>query len=136
MEHFSEGAWYRVSLRLMGDELLVDELEQRLGIVPTHVGKKGEHYRKDPSQAKYETNVWVWRYPAESHVTFEEQILLLLDVIEPKRDALKEIIFVSGAKAELFLGSCSKNGKECTPISDNLLCRIADLGLSLDFDLY
>lgn len=127
-------AWHRVSLRLMGDELSVGELEDRLQLVPTHVGKKGEHYKNDRSQCKYETNIWVWRYPSDSNVELEKQIISLLEVIEPKESVLQDIISKSGAKAELFLGTNLTRNE--VSLSDSVLRRIHGLGLSVDVDFY
>jgi hypothetical protein len=131
-----DGKWYRVSLRLMGDGLALYEIESKLGLVPSHVGKKGEHHRGDPRRAKYQSNVWVWKYPAESDVPFEEQITGLLDVIEPKKSILKEILSLPAVEGELFLGYGSENGQGGAYFSPDVLKRIAECGLSLDLDLY
>lgn len=89
------GKWYRVSLRLMGDDLPVEEIESRLNLAPDSFGRKGEHLRGDPRLAKYRTNIWVSKYLVDSDVPFEEQIASLLDVLEPKVGALQEILFTT-----------------------------------------
>ena len=131
-----DGKWYRVSLRLLGDGLPVDEIEARLGLVPSSIGRKGEHFRGDPRYAKHQLNVWVWKYPAESDVPFEEQIAGLLDVIEPRKAVLLEIVSLPDVEGELFLGFGSLNGQGGALFSPGLLKRIAECGLSLDLDLY
>jgi hypothetical protein len=128
-----EGKWYRVSLRLMGDRLLVDEVEGILGLAPSNSGKKGESYRFGNS---YLSNVWVWKYPESSDVPFEEQILGLLAIIEPKKQILRSIIEAPGVKGELFLGFGSMNGQGGAYFSSDLLRRVADCGLALHLDLY
>ncbi len=125
--------WYRVSLRLMGDGLPMDEIEARLGLVPSHVGRKGEPNHRG---WKHLSNVWVWRYPAEPNVEFEVQIAGLLDVLEPKVNALKEILSLPEVEGELFLGFSSSNGQGGALFSPELLRRIADCGLSVLLDLY
>ena len=132
-----DGKWYRVSLRLMGDNLPVEEIESRLGLTAASFGRKGEHLRGDPRYAKYQTNVWVSTYLVDSDVPFEEQISGLLDVLEPRLDALKEILSFSDVTAELFLGfGSSKSGQGGAVFSSELLRRVADCGLSLSLDLY
>jgi len=100
--------WYRVSLRLLGDGLPMDEIEAKLGLVASHVGRKGEPNHRG---WKHLSNVWVWLYPAESNVEFEEQIAGLLDVLEPKVNALEEILVLPEVEGELFLGFGSTNGQ-------------------------
>ncbi len=125
--------WYRVSLRLLGDGLPMDEIEAKLGLVASHVGRKGEPNHRG---WKHLSNVWVWRYPAESNVEFEEQIASLLDALEPKLDALKGILALPEVEGELFLGFGSTNGQGGALFSPELLRRIADCGLSVLLDLY
>jgi len=128
--------WYRVSFRLIGDALPVDEIEAKLGIVPSSIGRKGEHIRGNPRYAKHQTNGWRWSYPAEPTVPFEKQITELLNAIDPKKDALLEILALPEVEGELFLGFSSGNGQGGAYFSPSLLQRIADYGLSLMLDLY
>jgi|SRR5215204_1874048 len=131
-----DGKWYRVSLRLSGESLPVEEIESRLGLEPSSFGRKGGRLRGDPRYAKYRTNVWVSKYLVNSDVPFEEQITGLLDMLEPKLGALKEILSLPGVKGELFLGFGSGNGQGGAIFSPQLLRRVADYGLSLSLDLY
>jgi hypothetical protein len=131
-----DGKWYRVSLRLRGDNLPVEGIESRLGLEPSSFGRKGEHLRGNPRYAKYRTNVWVSKYLVNSDVPFEGQITGLLDVLEPKLGALREILSLPGIKGELFLGFGSEKGQGGATFSPKLLRRIADYGLSLSLDLY
>jgi hypothetical protein len=125
--------WYRVSLLLLGDGLPIDEIEAKLGIGASHVGRKGEPNHRG---REHLSNVWVWRYPAQSNIEFEEQIAGLIDMIEPKADALREILALPEVEGELFLGFGSANGQGGALFSPELLRRIADLGLSVSLDLY
>jgi hypothetical protein len=43
-----DGAWHGVSLRLMGDNLPVDEIEGKLCLIPSSIGREGEHFRDNP----------------------------------------------------------------------------------------
>lgn len=128
--------WYRVSLRLMGDSLPVDEIGARLGVTPSNIGRKGEPLNDHPKSYIHKTNLWGWKYPVSSDVPFEEQITGLLDSLEPKVSALKEILSLPEVKGELFLGFGSGNGQGGAFFSSELLKRIAECGLSLSLDLY
>ena len=128
-----DGKWFRVSLRLTGDELNVEEITAKLGIEPSTSRKKG-----DPSRfgEQLKTNVWVWRYPVDSDVSFEIQINDLLEDIESKKHILKELISSPGVTGELFLGHGSVIGEEVEFLSPEILRRIAEFGLTVDLDLY
>jgi hypothetical protein len=120
----------------MGDALPVEEVESRLGLTPVSFGRKGDHLHGDRRYARYQTNVWVSKYLFNSNVPFEEQISGLLDLLEPKRGSLKELLSLPDVKGELFLGFSSGNGQGGTNFSPELLKRVADYGLSLSLDLY
>lgn len=128
--------WYRVSLRLMGDDLPLDAIEGKLGISPSTVGRKGEHMQGNPKRAKYETHIWVWSFPAEASVPFETQIAGILQRLQLKRDALREILALPRIEGELFLGFSSGNGQGGAIFHANLLQRVADCGLAIKLDLY
>jgi len=120
----------------MGDGLLVDAIEERLELTPSSVRKKGQSYKDNPAFGRCQTNVWLWRNPDASDVPLGEQITSLLDVLEPKKDILKEMVAAPQVEAQLFLGVCSAKGTAAMYLPNALLQRIAKLGLSVDFDLY
>lgn len=120
----------------MGDGLPVDEVEARLGLAPSTLGRKGEHLGGDPRFAKHATNGWVLGDLTDSDVPFEEQITVLLDALELNLDALKQILLLPDVRGELFLGFSSGNGQGGAQLSLALLKRIAEYGLSLNLDLY
>jgi hypothetical protein len=131
-----DGKWYRVSLRLMGDGLPVEEVKTMLRLKPCSLGIKGNHIKDNPVYEKYFTNIWVLKSGTNSDVPFDEQITVLLDLLEPKIDALKEILSLPNVEGELFLGFGSGNGQGGAFFKKELLRRITDFGLSIDLDLY
>ena len=128
--------WYRVSLRLMGDDLRINDIEGKLHLKPSNTGVKGDHFQGNPKRGKYETNVWGWRYPADSVVSFEEQIVGLLEKIEPVKSELLEILANPDIAGELFLGFGSANGQGGAYLPPELLRRVASCGLAISLDLY
>lgn len=131
-----DGKWYRVSLRLMGDNLQIEEIGDRLGLPVRVLGRRGEYLQGNPRRPKYQTNVWVAEYLTDSDVPFEQQITVWLEALEPKMDVLKDILSVPGVIGEFFLGFSSANGQGGAEFSPQLLRRIADCGLMLSLDLY
>ena len=131
-----EQKWFQVSLRLTGDSLPVNEIESKLGIVPSFIGTKGEHIRNNPRYAKYDTHLWGWKFTTDSTVPFDEQISDLLDILEPKKNILKELLSIPGIEGELFLGFSSECGQGGAYFSPLLLTRISTLSLALNLDLY
>jgi hypothetical protein len=128
--------WYRVSLRLLGDYLPVDDVQERLNLVPSRIGKKGDYLNLQRQGTKYSTNLWVSEYLTGSEISFGEQIGVLLDILELRIDDLREILSLPDVKGELFLGFSSGNGQGGDYFSHYLLQRIVNCGLSLSLDLY
>lgn len=128
--------WFQVSLRFQGDGLPVKEIESRLNIKPSSLGSMGEHVDGNPKRAKYTTNIWVWASAADSSVDFEQQIGEMLQLLEPKKDELAEILALSDVKGELFLGFSSSNEQGSAYFSPPLLAWVSALGLALNLDLY
>lgn len=118
----------------MGDGLPVEEIETKLKIKPSSLGIKGNPVSDNPIYGKYPTNVWTLGSGTNSDVPFEEQITVLLDLLQPKIDVLKEIMCLPGVKGELFLGSNIDPGN--VRFSPELSKQISDFGLSIDLDLY
>ncbi len=56
--------------------------------------------------------------------------------LEPKKEALKELLSFPDVEGELFLGFSSANGQGGAYFTPELLRRVADLGLALSLDLY
>jgi hypothetical protein len=128
--------WYSVCLRICGDPLEVSELNSRLGVNPTNVGRKGEHIRQNPRYALHESDLWTWDCPSSADVPFETQLEEVLARLEPAQDYLRSLFASRDATGELFLGFSSVNGQGGAFFPSALLGRIASLGLSLSLDLY
>jgi hypothetical protein len=120
----------------MGDNLPVEEIAAKLGVEPSFVGIKGENIQNNPAYAKYPTNIWGWQYASDPSVPFENQISGLLNVIEPRRESLNEVLSIAGTVAGLYLGFSSGNGQGGAHLTPELLGRISSLGLAVELDLY
>ncbi|MEW6743535.1 MAG: DUF4279 domain-containing protein [Planctomycetota bacterium] len=131
------GEWYEVSLRLFGDQLDVYEIGPRLGVTPTHTGRKGHHIDDDRRRARYETNIWVWSYTTDNRIPFGNQIQRVLERLEPRAAELKSILSTAGAAGELMLGYSYESGLGGGgDLSSLLVQRVGALGLGISLDLY
>jgi Domain of unknown function (DUF4279) len=131
--------WYRASLRLSGDLLPIDEIESKLGLKASSIGKKGlplNNYKSQILNTPLKTNIWCSEKLAENDVPLENQIELYLEKLEPKKEFLREILSLPDVEGEFFLGFSSENGQGGAYFSAELLKKVSDLGLSLSFDLY
>jgi hypothetical protein len=128
--------WCRVTLRLMGDALPVDEVAKVLSLTPYRLGRKGEPMGGKVGRTNYETNIWRWTFPAESHVRVEEQIGEVLEAVESKEAEWERLVSRPGVRAELFVGYGSENGQGGFELSPTMLHRLAGCGLWLNLDLY
>jgi Domain of unknown function (DUF4279) len=128
--------WARVTLRLRGDRLPLNDIGELLGLTPNSIGRDGEPIGGRPGRAKHIGDSWCWNVPANSSQPLEEQIEMALDAIEPKRVELERLLRDGPAEADLFLGFSSGNGQGGAYLSVELLGRIVSLGLPVLFDLY
>jgi hypothetical protein len=128
--------WNRVSLRLLGDNLPVEDIQERLHLMPGRIGKKGDYLNPQRQGRKYSTNLWVSEYLTSAETSFSEQISMLLDILEQRIDELREILSLPNIEGEIFVGFSSGNGQGGDYLPHDLLQRIVNCGLSLSLDLY
>lgn len=124
--------WYRIGLRLSGDKLPIEEIETRLDLEASSVGRKGRHIRDNPRYAKYRTNIWCSSYLTDSDVPFEEQMTELLELLEPKADELKAILAFPDVVGEISLGfvlvtvkAAQLFHRSCWRVLQNLNCHLS-----------
>jgi len=128
--------WYKVSLRLSGEELDLRATTAALGLEPDVTGRAGEHIGGNPRYAEYETNLWVYSYTEDDGVRFSDQLEEFVTRIEGRAAAVRALTARPGVVAELFLGFSSGSGQGGFTLPASLLARIAALGIDLSLDLY
>lgn len=114
----------------MGNALDVDEVEVLVGIKPSYISKIGDESRLGE---KLKTNVWGYASQSESSDPLDLHLQNLLRVLEPKSDVIRELLTMPGVEGQLFVGLGSP---DAIYLSNDLINRIANLGLSVDFDLF
>ncbi len=135
-EVFREWTLQRVSLRVSGDGVPLDDLGHILGIEPTAIATKGTVIDQGLGTAVCDSDTWIWDYPANAWLPFEEQIAGLLDRLEPHRSSLSDFFETSDADGVLWLAFGSGEGQGSAHLSRELLARIVSFGLAVAFELF
>ena len=77
---------------------------------------------------------WQLQSPLDSQCPMEEHLLWLLGVLEPKAEVLG--LLKRRFEFEFFCGFSSGNGQGGFALENSVLTRIADLGITIELDLY
>lgn len=122
----------KVRLNLYGFDCDPAVLTRELAIEPSLVWRVGDPIKYKRSRET--ENGWRLNSPTGSSAGVEEQILALLEILEPKAMTIKE--FDSRMKAEF---GCIIYAREYVPemyFSHETLSRVVALGAEIDIDLY
>jgi hypothetical protein len=125
--------WSSASFRIGGERFEPGEIEAILGFSATSFKLKGE--RLSPRLTMTRRNsVWVLKCPLSDQLPLQEHLEWLLNVLEPKLDAISGL--KQKHKIDLFCGFSSENGQGGFTLSPSILTRLSNLGISLVLDLY
>jgi hypothetical protein len=115
-----------------GDDLSV--VTKIMGIEPTRSWVKGEPI-SDKLRGVQSHSRWELRSPADPSLPIEEQIITLLPLLEECKDQIREV----SEKFEARICCYAYYYQQFNPelhLSEGTIRRLADLRLSIDFDLY
>ena len=125
--------WFSVSLSIMADDLDPDAVTRLLGVEPDDAGKRGI-----PTAKGHLPRSGMWTICLRREQTTQRDVGLavgmLLDRVPASAEAWRKAL--ANANARVFVGlrlDAFNRGLALTP---DLLGRLADLGLRLDFDIY
>ncbi|WP_428240756.1 DUF4279 domain-containing protein [Gynuella sp.] len=126
----------RVSLRIIGDELVPDEVSALLGCDPTTKKVKGQPFawtkQSKPRIAK--SGMWRLKATDRSPGNLDEQIAELLALVTRNIDvwtSLREKYSI-----DLFCGLFMESAMEGISISSESLLALGRRGIEIDFDMY
>lgn len=123
-----------LEFRLTGDALKPAEITAILGIEPSEIKVKGQHFVHGRLRGLPRTNSWHLKTPASKYQAFEEQLDILLTKLEGLPSILSKLIVQFDGIIRVGYSSGETNfGFFLEPM---VIQRLAKLGLSLDFDLY
>lgn len=80
---------FSATLRIWGDIPDLGDISRRLGLVPTHVHRKGE--KRGQRSPEYQHDHWSYKAPVAEERPLEEHILALWVTIRPHTDYLKSL---------------------------------------------
>jgi hypothetical protein len=127
--------WSRASLCIYSETLTHDEIGATLGIEATRTHSKGQPRGKVGSKTfVYRDWAWFLSTPMGGHPNLAEHLKWVLDIIEPRLDALRMLL--ATCKVVLYCAFSSGNGQGGFTLDSVMLQRIARLGVPLVLDLY
>ncbi len=130
-------SWFSITLSIRADDLDPDEVTRLLGVVPHVAQRKGvwlttrnEHGRMT------EFGMWsiVLRREDTTEWDIEAAIGMLLDRIPATIEAWHSAR--ANARARIFVGLTIDTSNRGFGLSPDLMGRLAEFGLDLDFDIY
>lgn len=122
-----------VSLRFFGDDLEPERISHLLQCQPSQAFRKGEELpRRHYMLAK--TGSWILRSPRTAEQDLEQQIAGLLDRLPDDLQVWAQV--KKNCRGNLFCGLFLKEWNRGFSLSSELMTRITERHLSLDFDIY
>lgn len=131
------GVAVKAAFRVMGPDLDPAVVSQLLELEPTEahrrgdprVGKSGRRY------SDFAEGLWGWRTDLAKSEPLAEHLRALLDVLEPKAMAFQQLQEM-GLRLDLFVGVFGSEGNFALILEQELLSRLARLGVDLVLDVY
>ena len=124
------------TLRVVGDELLPEEISSLLGAEPTQAQRKGQQFpSKSPSGARI-ARTGLWRLSATDTETgnVDTQVFELLDQLTPDLGIWNDLS--QQYKVDLFCGWFMGSSNDGVGISSRTLLALGKRGIELAMDLY
>lgn len=124
------------SLRFFGDGLDPDELTLLLGHQPTNSERKGQEIVSKITGSKRMARSGGWRLSAERREPgdLDAQISEVLGQLTDDMSIWQDL--TSRFRADVFCGLFMEEGNEGISLSNETLQRLAERGLTIDFDIY
>ncbi len=133
MTHLSKS---KVTLRIMGEELIPDEISKLLGSDATHYYKKGDVFKSKSTGNERIEKIGMWRIQATEQVpeNIDAQILEIIKKLTNDLNVWKSLS--SKYEIDLFCGLFMKESNEGLEISPSSLKILGERGILLALDIY
>lgn len=124
------------TLRVIGDDLLPDEITRLLGCYPTTSHAKGEVVLGQKTGREYTKKVGMWRLEATDHEpeNLDEQVAELLKKLTQDLAVWSELR--KRFKMDLFCGLFMEITNEGASLSSETLLALGVRGIELSLDIY
>ncbi|MEF9963573.1 MAG: DUF4279 domain-containing protein [Comamonas sp.] len=124
------------TLRIMGDELLPEEISRLLGAVPTSAYAKGHQFRSEASERIVTRKSGIWRLMAKQTQPedLDGQVAELLGQVTSNLSVWGNL--TARFRVDLFCGWFMGSANEGVQISSETLFALGQRGIMLSFDIY
>lgn len=128
-----------VSLALIGKDLIPEEVTSKLGIQPQHSFRCGDYFEVEDKGKKVRKHGF-WEISSDDQVLPSGDIVAqfnwLLNLIEPVKDELRQILEDKSIKARMSCFWIVPDGRINIEIEPEFISRLASLNLRIWFDIY
>lgn len=124
----------RATLRIIGDDLMPDEVTALLGAAPTMATTRGQVNQLGMGPKVWRTGSWRLEAPDAEPANPDGQIAEILDELTPDLAIWRAL--ARRFKVDLFCGWFMAEGNEGVSLSPETLRALGERGIRLDIDLY
>lgn len=125
---------YTVELRIVGENLDLDDVTRTIGITPSQVRRKGEHRSKNSTWTR---NMWgldVLPPNGSEWNSLEDGLAALMNRIRPHQSQIQS--YLPANELYVWCGHFTSSFDGGPTLSANILKSIGDLGAQLCLDTY
>jgi hypothetical protein len=124
------------ALRIMGDELVPEEISRLLGVEPTSSHERGHQAPSGPSGRIVTRNSGMWRLHAKETKpeNLDWQVSELLGLVTTDLSVWSSI--AARFRVDLFCGWFMGSGNEGVAISPETMVALGQRGIQLSIDIY
>jgi hypothetical protein len=123
-----------VSLRLFGEGVEPDEITRLLGCQPTSSRRKGDVIPDKRYHRVASKGIWLLQGQADSNVELERQVQSLLEIVTDDLSIWHDL--TNRFQVDIFCGLFLNNVNRGFALSPELMKRLADRRIKIDFDIY
>ncbi|HEV2548113.1 MAG TPA: DUF4279 domain-containing protein [Stellaceae bacterium] len=127
---------FRVTLRIIGDALVPDEITHLLGCAPTRAQRKGDIIRGKTTGRERNalTGSWLLETEARDPADLDGQIAGILDRVTEDPDVWARLS--QAFRIDFFCGLFMARANEGVALSPSTLAALGSRGIELAFDIY
>ncbi|MEM7482944.1 MAG: DUF4279 domain-containing protein [Acidobacteriota bacterium] len=127
----------KVSFRIMGHDIEPREISHLLGLEPTMSHKRGDVRigRTAERYSAYSEGLWSWCPDTAKTAPLADHLRALIDALEAKEEALRQLRGM-GLRTDVFIGVFGSDGNFGFALNSEVLERLGQLRVALDFDIY
>lgn len=122
------------TLRIIGDDLIPDEVSALLGCSPTHAQRRGDHVPMKHGERVASFGMWRLAATDTEPENVNSQIGQILEKLTSDLASWRSL--AGRFRVNLFCGWFMEEGNEGLSISPSNLVALGERGIELDLDIY